>query len=563
MKNLFLSLLIGLASTFIHAQNINLEWARSIGGASSELSTSMDIDDSGNVYITGYYSGIVDFNPGSAVFNLTSQGNGDVFIVKLDNKGGFVWAKSVGGPKNEGGNFITTDENGNLYITGHYEDTADFDPDTTTFNLISAGSADVYVLKLDQAGNFIWAKSFNGTFAAQGRSIAVGKSGNLYVTGHYNGTVDFDPGAPVYNLTSSSGEALFVTKLGDDGRFLWAKSIGGLLDDLAFSIAIDSSDNLYVTGQYRNTVDFDPDTSIHNLTSNDNSVDFFVLKLDKNGSFVWANSVGGKGYDHGFSITTDLSGNSYVTGSYSGTTDFDPGTLSYELTSKGSSDIFVQKLDPNGALIWARSMGGSFSDEGTAIKADINGDVYVTGYFQDTVDFDVGSSTFNLISNGDWDIFIQKLDSSGNFIWANSFGGERNDGGWSVVNDTDGNICLYGHFHETVDFDPSTSTFKLTSNGERDVFILKLNQVPLGIDKEQSLAGASVFPNPSSGLFNIKLNGLNDVSLSIYNISGQLVSHEKNISKSIHQIELSNSPGIYILELIASGIKQQFKLVKN
>ncbi len=141
-------------------------------------------------------------------------------------------------------------------------------------------------------------------------------------------------------------------------------------------------------------------------------------------NFVWAKSFSGNGNEYGFSICSDASGNVYTTGHFDGTVDFDPGPGVVNLTSTGAADVFITKLNSAGNLVWVKSFGGvpANNDVGSSITTDASGNVYTTGYFYGTVDFDPGASTFTLTSVA-YDIFISKLDASGNFIWAKQMGG--------------------------------------------------------------------------------------------------------------------------------------------
>ena len=387
----------------------------------------------------------------------------------------FEWAKSSGGTTNDFGYSITVDASGNVYTTGVFQGTVDFDPGAGTNNLTSAGGQDVFVQKLDAAGNFLWAKSFGGISTDEGRSITIDASGNVYTTGHFQGAVDFDPGAGTNNLTSAGNVDVFVQKLDASGNFLWAKSFGGTTNDFGLSITVDASGNVYTTGSFYGTADFDPGTGFFNLTTI-GSQDVFVQKLDASGNFLWAKSFGGTTNDFGLSITVDASGNVYTTGSFYGTADFDPGTGFFNLTTIGSQDVFVQKLDASGNFLWAKSFGGSSTDYGYSITVDASGNVYATGNFQGTVDFDPGAGTNNLTSAGSYDVFVQKLDASGNFLWAKSFGGSSTDYGYSITVDASGNVYTTGYFKGTADFDPGAGTNNHTSAGSQDVFVHKMSQ---------------------------------------------------------------------------------------
>jgi len=314
---------------------------------------------------------------------------------------------------------------------------------------------------------------FGGSSFDIGNSIAVDSGGNIFTVGVFEDTADFDPGAGVTNLTSAGAYDVFVSKLDSTGALLWAKSFGGSSSDVGNSIAVDSSGNVYTTGYFQGTVDFDPGAGTTNLTSA-GAYDIFVLKLDSTGSLLWAKSFSGSSFDLGRSIAVDSSGNVYTTGNFLSTVDFDPGVGVTNLTSAGSDDVFVSKLDSTGSLLWAKSFGGSSIDTGYSITVDSSGSIYTTGLFEDTVDFDPGVGVTNLTSLGDYDVFVSKLDSTGSLLWAKSFGGSSSDTGRSLAINSSENVYTTGNFLSTVDFDPGVGVTNLTSSGGADVFVLKL-----------------------------------------------------------------------------------------
>ena len=386
----------------------------------------------------------------------------------------FDWATSTGGIFSDISAGITIGSLGNVYSTGSYRGTADFDPGVGTFTMTSNGGEDIYIQKLDASGNFIWAKSLGGTLGDNGLSISADAFGNIYVCGNFQGTVDFNPSGAIVNLTSNGNKDIFIQKLDGGGNLIWAISIGGPSGEFGNSIYTDSLGYVYVTGSYGGTVDFDPGGATFNMTSNGG--DAFILKLDALGSFIWAKSIGGAGASTiSKSINVDATGNVYMTGNFIDTADFDPGIGTFNLSSKGNWDIFILKLDALGNFKWAISDGGIAADQGNSITTASSGNVYATGYFGDVVDFDPGVDTFNLISNGLDDVFIQKLDSSGNFIWAKSFGASGWEHALSIAIDTSENVYAIGDYVGVVDFDPGGETFTMTANGNFDVFIEKLD----------------------------------------------------------------------------------------
>ena len=336
-----------------------LEWAKGMGGTSNDYGRSIALDASGNVYTAGYFYGTADFDPGAEIYNLTSAGSADIFISKSDSSGNFVWAKSMGGTNYDIGNSIALDASGNVYTTGIFYGTADFDPGTGTANLTSVGNGNIFISKLDASGNFVYAKSVGGTNGNEGFSIAIDTSGNVYTTGYFYGTADFDPGAGIFYLTSVSASYsdIFISKLDTSGDFVYAKSMGGTNYDISNSIALDASGNIYSTGYFQGTSDFDPGVGTFNLTSADSAADIFISKLDASGNFVWAKQIGGTDYDYGRSMSLDASGNVYTTGDFYGTVDFDPGAGTFNLTSGSGAAIFISKLDASGNFVYAKSMG--------------------------------------------------------------------------------------------------------------------------------------------------------------------------------------------------------------
>ncbi len=450
-------------------------FAAGIGGTFGDSGSAIATDGLGNVYTTGSFEGTVDFDPGAATFNLTSAGGADIFVSKLDSAGNFVWAKALGGNDFDGGSGISLDGLGNVYTTGYFPGTADFDPGAGTFNLTSAGGTDIFVSKLDSSGNFVWAKALGGTGFDRGRGISLDGLGNVYTTGYFPGTADFDPGAGTFNLTSAGSTDIFVSKLDSSGNFVWAMALGGTGQDLGNGIAIDGLGNVYTTGFFNGTADFDPGAGTFNLTSFGDS-DIFVSKLDSAGNFVWAKALGGTGQDFGNGIAIDGLGNVYTTGFFNGTVDFDPGAGTFNLTSAGGADIFVSKLDSSGNFVWVKALGGTGQNYGNGIAIDGLGNVYTTGYFTGTADFDPGAGTFNLTSAGNYDDFVSRLDSAGSFVWAKALGGTGSDIGSGIAIDGLGNVYTTGFFSGTADFDPGAGTFNLTSAGGSDIFVSKLTQ---------------------------------------------------------------------------------------
>jgi hypothetical protein len=389
----------------------------------------------------------------------------------------YEWSIAAGGTGDDQSRSVITDASNNVYTTGVFQGTVDFDPGSGTFDLASAGDWDVYVQKLDPAGNLLWAVSFGNASNDISQSIDTDDLGNIYVLAAFSGTIDVDPSAGTTLLSSNNNslDALII-KLDPSGNLIWAKHYGGNEWDIPNDIHVDASGDLNIVGFYRQTVDFDPGAGVSNLTSQDEE-DIFIQKLDSDGNFLWAKTVGGLENQVANGIDSDLLGNLFITGYFTEITDFDPGPGTVNLVAQSiASEAFVLKLDSDGNYIWVKSFQSISSSMGSSLAVSATGEVYTTGYFQGTCDFDPGPGVSNITTQGGTDIYIQKMDSDGNFLWAHEFGGAENDEGRSVFVDDFGDVYTTGFFEGTIDFEPGSGTTNLTSGFlDTDVFIQKLD----------------------------------------------------------------------------------------
>ncbi|MFK7784594.1 MAG: SBBP repeat-containing protein, partial [Crocinitomicaceae bacterium] len=399
-------------------------------------------------------------------------------LITFSQAPSFEWAKKFNGSNFEFGSAIDFDSTGNTYTSGKFRGTVDFDPGPGVFSLTSSSSGNqtnAFITKLDASGNFVWAKSFLCSNSSAINSIHVDDFGNIFVSGNFNGTCDFDPSPTVtFNISSTGGLNAYVCKLSSQGDFIWAKNTG-TNNANSIEIDIDNQGNVITVGNFSGSVDFDPSPAVFNITSTGSNADIFVSKLDANGNFVWAKQIGASGIDIGHGVATDDSGNIYLTGYFRNTVDFDPNAGTFNLTSAGDADIFICKLDTSGNFNWAHRMGGADADGAYSIAGSDNGKVYISGEFQNTIDFDPGTGVSNKTSNGFADIFVVQFDTAGAFGWVQTIGGSSNDFSVALVLDDNENVYLNGMFRNTVDFDPGAGTFNLTSINTSDFYICKLS----------------------------------------------------------------------------------------
>ena len=334
-----------------------------------------------------------------------------------------------------------------------------------------------------QAPSLNWAKSFGGTAHTEAHYMAVDSVGNVYTAGPFTQTTDFDPGPGTFTMSALGFSDNFISKLDSSGNFLWAGSITGnaLGAEYITGIALDKFANLYVAGYCPSGTDIDPGPATLTLASNyDHS---FLLKLDGSGNLLWAKTFTGPNAQFRISVMeVDDNGQIFLGGNFIDIADFDPGPASFTLASvmNGYEDLFLMKLDASANFVWAKSLpcnaGFNFMQ---SIAVDHSGNVYATGHFEHTVDFDPGPAVHAIststVNFSNWDIFILKLDATGNFSWVNTYGDNINDFGKALEIDQQNNIHVTGCFNGVIDFDAGPATHTLSSAGNLFIFIMQLD----------------------------------------------------------------------------------------
>lgn len=499
MKSKFLSFIICLYAISSFSQSPAFEWVTEVEipvtGFSNSSCEALELDAQNNIVTIGSFSGVADFNAGPGTTSLNSNTLIAGYVQKQNADGNFLWAIKIGSTSQSApAKALALDDEGNIYVTGYFFNTVDFDPGAGVSNLTSVGSTDTYILKLSADGNFIWVKQLGGAGTQVSESIEVDLNGNISVVGLFGETADFNPGAEVFNMTATSFSDVFITKLDANGDFLWAKQVGN--DDLDLGIegivdhTIDIDGNILVTASYYFTIDVDPGPEVLNFTAI-GSLNAFLIKLDFDGDLVWAKNIGltsSGGQLTGHTLAVDDDNNILIAGQFFGSADMDPGPALFQYFSDGD-DGFVLKLDSQGNFIWVRSMTGLGDSLALDITTSSNGDCYVTGYFEGTVDFNSGPNTATIIAAGSGmsvDVFVLKLFSDGDYGWAFKIGTVYDDFGNAIAVDENGSVYTYGKYYNNptafsypeIDFDPGVGTYYLTSNSDnpRGFFVQKVSQ---------------------------------------------------------------------------------------
>jgi hypothetical protein len=521
----------------------------------------------------------------------------------------FQWAVNGGGNSGDYGNSIAVDSAGNSYVTGWFQNNASFG----SFTLTSPGGYDIFIVKYDNTGQALWAVRAGGTGTDIGYGIDLDANGFLYLAGTFAGSAAFGS----INVTSlNSSPDIFVARYDTSGNAIWVQQAGSTSDDQAQAIAVDKiNSKIYVTGYFKSSAAFG------SLAVNSaGQSDVFIAKYDTiaavNSTPIWVHAGGGSGYDISYGACTDASGNVYMTGDFTGTATFDGAPA----TSAGNDDVFVTKYNSQGTVQWVHRDGGNLLDRGIAI-ASSGSSIYYTGWFNGTASF----GTTSLNSTGNDEIFIAKLDASGNHQWARKAGGSGYDQGYGICTDAAGNVYTTGAYDSVATFGTTTltsagswdvfvskydasgnfnwvlsggstasNTFErdigysikpdgaqnlyaagiirntatfgssvITSNGIQDVFVTKISLLTSTkeISDESSLI---IFPNPVSNKFAIS-NGQKAINrIEIYDVIGlQVLSLKKNFD-GMNEILIDVShlkPGTYFLRLISANESITGKIV--
>lgn len=568
MKKSILSLSALLISLTGISQVPNHHWTNTVNGGSSAVGYCITSDEFGNVYAAGVFGSTTDFDPSAGVSNLTSNGGLDVYLVKTNPQGEFMWAKNFGGSNDDIPSEIVISQTGNVYLTGIFAGTADFNPDVAVSNLTAVGLSDVFVLKVNSDGQFAWAKSVGSTNNDEGNGIDIDDfNESVFVIGSFSGTIDLDPGAGTQNTTSVGSTDVFMLKLNSGGDYVASRTVGSISADRGEDIVIhESSGDQYMTGFFGGTADFDPSGAVNELIG---SNDIFLWKLTETNDFIYAKKMGGIAVDEGRNIDLDGSGNVYINGSFISTCNFDPNGGTMNITSNGSDDVFVAQFSPSGDLNWVKTFGSIGTEDFMEMDVTTFGDVYVTGEMADNMDANPDAVlTNNLTKLGAEDAYIVSLGNDGVYNWATSYGSASVSAytrGYGVFADEFNNVYTTGSFNLSVDFDPSVATNTQTAVAGSDIWYQKLGPGFNGIEDQQNSSSISISPNPCSENTTIHSEiVLENADIRILTINGELIQEIKNFTGQELIVPLeSKTAGIYIIEIVSANSKEVIRVIKR
>lgn len=460
--------------------DVQMEYGGVFSGGERLEAFSVRLDGEENCYVAGGFFGTADFRFDAGFDVKTSNGEADIFLVKIDSSAQHQWAITIGGIDNDWAYDIAFDSSNNIYLIGCFSETVDFDPSSNVDEKVSNGNNDVFVSKFAQDGTYQWTITWGGIDIDRGYSIDVDNNDNIIVGGFFRDTVDFDPSVGVVTRSAAEQDS-YLAKYDQDGNLIWVLTWGGMS---IFRVLADNSGNVSALGLFSGEVDFDPGPGSNILTSNNNSGDHFLTKFDQDGNHLWAVSWGGQYWDSDIwepysGLASDSSGNIYTSGIVHGEADLDPGPGEYLVGSEEYYEIvFLSKFNTGGNFIWAAAW--EIGNHGLVMDMTIdNSDcVYITGKFTSTVDFNYGTGVDER-SIEDGKLFVTKLDSNRNYRRTITWGGDAGyQQAMGIATDQANNIFVTGSFSNQIDLDPGIEEDIHTAIGSHDVFIEKLSQSP-------------------------------------------------------------------------------------
>lgn len=534
----------------------NIIWIDTFGGTGYIHSEALTVDGGNAIYVTGFFRGTVDFDPGAGQQLRTSTSNiGSIFFMKLNTNGVLQWVNVLEGTAqnvNQGYDIIVSKENG-IFVSGTFgTGNIDFDPGPGVY-LLSAPVRHIFVAKYELDGSLIWAKSYGGDGPEESCVMETDIEGNIYLTGQFSSNCDFDPGPAAVIPYPGSQEKLYVLKWDKNGNYKWVRCfVGTGGSSYSEDIDYDNHGNLYVCGSFSGTMNFNDGGDGGMMTSSPYSSSY-VVKLDTAGTYAWSFSID---YGAARSGYIDRFQNYYISGYYHAqNVDFDPGSNVFTMPLTGNVQSYIGKYNANGQFIWAKALQSSTLSRGNTVALDSVGHIYMTGEFNQTVDFNPGAGIYNATSNGADDIYLLKLFQC--FL----------DPGVTVLNQS---LTAHatGVTYQWIDCGTgqaipgaSNASFTPSQTGDYAVAISNNNgckdtsdcyhiTITPNSTNDLMLSGqVQVYPNPGSGVYNLGLaEGYTPAEIRVYNILGKEVlslhTTERNTS-----IVLDAPAGLYFMQI--------------
>ncbi|GAA4097868.1 hypothetical protein GCM10022392_21850 [Mucilaginibacter panaciglaebae] len=454
------------------------EWFNDIGSpGNSTTATAVKTDASGNVYVIGYFTGTVDFDPSASTANLGSPpGSTSGFIVKYKADGTYVWAYTLGGT-NVKPTALTIGTDGSITIIGNFSGAVDAGPTIGINALTSFGGSDVFITHLNQNAGFIWAKTIGGTNDDFGNKVASDGAG-VYVALQFQSTVDV--GGTSYTAKGTTDGMLVKYDL--TGNVVFALDLGYTgVENTASGVAVDRNGNIDVIGFLNGPINFNPLGPAYALSAPQKAM--YIAQYLPDGKLNWVKDIE-QGFpntavssNNNINMSLDGSDNIYVAGAFTGTAKFNTST---SLTAKGNTDLFVARYTSAGLLTLNKNIGkagGSIVPTDIGITTD-NQYYYVTGYFTGSIDFSTNANTSIVNYHGQQDLFLAKYNQTDGNIVVNTNVGNNScaiqSNALAITNNN--KVMMIGTFCSSSAFGGACTTFNESAKGSTDMFLAEYSQ---------------------------------------------------------------------------------------
>jgi len=564
-------LLMIFQMTANHAQEFN--WAVGVGQESVNEGRCIGMDSNNDVVHAGIFWGSPDFDPGENEYRLTSAGDADIFIQKLDVNSNLIWAARMGGLNWEELTAMAIDSDDNIYLTGIFSWKTNLSTSNdTSANFESKGSGDIFIVKLNSTGDTEWFKVFPGLGDDFVSSIVLDDVDNPIIAGSFAKTIDFNSDPLEENLVTSKGaDDAFILKLSRSGNRLWIKTFGNESGEQVTALAIDTANNVIAGGEFRGTVDFADNTAGSTLTSAGYD-DSFILKIDTRANFIWVKHISSdEGSPAIYALDTDSLGNIYTNAEFFTTLDLDKNGNGYviEPNEEGYSDFALAHYKSDGSFVWAKHFVNEFDYiEPHGLKISKNGEIFLAGQFRGTIDCnpEAGKSVLTTPSD-DTDIFLIKLSPTGSYIWSGQAGGLGEERCLALSLGGENKILLTGLFQKPADMNPILAqSFLMTPVAFYDAYaIMMTDQTITSSEYNSKSTELLIYPNPVSDFATIQLpvDALNR-NARIISMDGTVLRTFQFSGENSFQLDFRDfSPGIYFIHIDSEQGIAPVKLVKK
>jgi hypothetical protein len=440
-------------------------WGANTTSPLANEAIDIEVDSAGNQYVAGYFTGGTSFSTASTA--ISTNGNSDIYVAKYSPTGALIWVKKFGGNFSDKPTDLAIDANNQIYITGQYFGQVTFG--TTVLNSVS-NSKDIFILKLDNLGNVIWAISQGGAGSENAYGITTDNLNNVILTGQFQGSSTI-AGQSLSSLidptTNSPNFDLFISKYSSTGVPIWLKTGQAKYEEKGFAVACDALNNIYLTGQFSDSLTF-AGTTINNAGYNVG----FITKISPTGNMIWFNKLKAGGV-YAYDVEISNTGEIILSGDFWGNMNYETSNSTTSITNSFPKKIFILKTNNNGQYIWHKTFGSNSDLSSQSLSIDLNGNTYITGFFKcEWSEFHTLGSP-NYISAGFKDVYVLKLDSIGNLSFVKQFGGKQNDEGNGIAILPNQTAVVAGGYIEnliiprslTNTYTVSWSNFDLTATG--------------------------------------------------------------------------------------------------